>query len=81
MVWRQLQREGIQVDRCTVERLMKVMGLQRVVRGKPKKTTISDKATPCPVDRVNRQFVADRPNTLLASLADVGCLAGGPSAC
>jgi len=66
-VWRQLQREGIQVARCTVERLMKAIGLQGVVRGKPKKTTISNKATPCPLDRVNRQFVADRPNKLWVS--------------
>lgn len=62
MVWRQLQREGIQVARCTVERLMQAIRLQGVVRGKPKKTMISNKATPCPLDRVNRQVVADRPN-------------------
>lgn len=70
-VWRQLQREGIQVARCPVrrfgERPMRAMGLQGVVRGKPKKTTISEKATPCPLDRVNRQFVADRPNKLWVS--------------
>ena len=46
---------------------MKAIGLQGVVRGKPKKTTISDKATPCPLDRVNRQCVADRPNKLWVS--------------
>jgi transposase InsO family protein len=66
-VWRQLQRESIRVARCTVERLMNEMGLQGVVRGEPKKTTISNKATPCPLDRVNRQFVADRPNKLWVS--------------
>jgi len=66
-VWRQLLREGIAVARCTVERLMRRMGLYGVVRGKPVKTTVSDKATPCPLDRVNRQFRADRPNALWVS--------------
>lgn len=63
-VWRQLQREGENVARCTVERLMRSMGLQGAVRGKPVKTTVSDKAAPCPQDKVNRQFHADRPNAL-----------------
>jgi putative transposase len=53
-VWRQLQREGEQVARCTVERLMRAMGLEGVIRGKPVRTTISDKAAPCPLDHVNR---------------------------
>jgi transposase InsO family protein len=53
-VWRQLGREGLDVARCTVERLMKQMGLQGVIRGKPVRTTISDKAAPCPLDHVNR---------------------------
>lgn len=66
-VWRQLQREGLQVARCTVARLMKAMGLKGVVRGKPIRTTRSDKATVCPLDRVNRQFTADRPNALWVS--------------
>ena len=66
-VWRQLGREGIEVARCTVERLMREIGLQGVVRGKPPRTTISDKATPCPRDQVNRQFQAPRPNTLWVS--------------
>ena len=66
-VWRQLGREGIAVARCTVARLMRRMGLQGVVRGKPVKTTISDKAAPCPADRVNRQFQAPRPNALWVS--------------
>ena len=66
-VWRQLQREGIQVARCTVERLMREMGLQGAIRGKPVKTTIADKALPCPLDRVNRQFRADRPDQLWLS--------------
>ena len=56
-VWRQLRREGIAVARCTVTRLMRAMGLQGAVRGKPVRTTISDKAAPCPLDRVNRQFL------------------------
>ena len=66
-VWRQLGRQGISVARCTVERLMRSMGLQGVVRGKPVRTTISDKAAPCPQDRVNRQFHAPAPNVLWLS--------------
>ncbi len=66
-VWRQLLREGIEVARCTVTRLMADMGLQGVIRGKPVKTTVSDKATPCPLDHVNRQFRASRPNVLWVS--------------
>ena len=63
-VWRQLKREGTDVARCTVARLMKAMGLQGVIRGKSIKTTVSDKAAPCPLDRVNRQFKAPGPNVL-----------------
>lgn len=63
-VWRQLGREGIAVARCTVARLMRAMGLQGAVRGKPVRTTLGDKAVPCPLDRVNRQFQAPRPNAL-----------------
>jgi putative transposase len=66
-LWRQLGREGIAVARCTVARLMKAMGLQGAVRGKPVRTTISDKAEPCPLDRVNRQFRAPQPNALWVS--------------
>ena len=66
-VWRQLQREGFTVARCTVERLMAGLGLQGVIRGKPVRTTISDKAAPCPLDHVNRQFHAPRPNALWVS--------------
>jgi len=66
-VWRQLGREGTSVARCTVERLMRSMGLQGVVRGKPVRTTISDKAAPCPQDHVNRQFYAPAPNVLWLS--------------
>jgi putative transposase len=63
-VWRQLRREGEDVARCTVERIMRRVGLQGVVRGKGVKTTISDRKAPCPQDKVNRQFAADRPNQL-----------------
>jgi transposase InsO family protein len=66
-VWRQLNREGVAVARCTVARLMTEMGLAGAVRGKPVKTTISDRAAPCPEDRVNRQFNAPRPNALWLS--------------
>jgi putative transposase len=66
-IWRQLDREGIEVARCTVERLMRSLGIQGVVRGKRATTTISEKATPCPADRVNRQFQAPRPNVLWVS--------------
>ena len=63
-VWRQLRREGIVVARCTVARLMRTMGLEGVVRGKTVRTMIADKAAPCPLDRVNRDFQAPRPNVL-----------------
>jgi transposase InsO family protein len=66
-VWRQLRREGQPVARCTVERLMRAMGLQGVIRGKVVRTTVSDKAAPCPLDKVNRQFRAERPNQLWVS--------------
>ncbi|WP_285414738.1 IS3 family transposase [Variovorax sp. efr-133-TYG-130] len=66
-VWRQLAREGTAVARCTVERLMRRLGLRGVMRGKVVKTTISDPRAPCPVDRVNRQFRAQRPNQLWVS--------------
>ena len=66
-VWRQLRREGFAVARCTVERLMRIMGLQGAVRGKSVRTTISDKATPCPLDHVNRNFSATAPNRLWVS--------------
>lgn len=66
-VWRQLGREKIEVARCTVARLMRDLGLQGVIRGKPKRTTISDKGAPCPLDHVNRQFKAPAPNRLWVS--------------
>ena len=66
-VWHQLNREGVAVARCTVERLMRLSGLRGVRRGKVVRTTIADRAVPCPLDRVNRQFKADRPNQLWVS--------------
>lgn len=66
-VWRQLGREGIAVARCTVERLMRAMGLRGVVRGRETRTTVSNPATPCPADKVNRQFRASAPNVLWLS--------------
>jgi len=66
-VWRQLKREGHDVARCTVERLMQDMGLQGVIRGKPVRTTVSNKAAPCPLDHVNRQFSTSQPNALWVS--------------
>jgi hypothetical protein len=66
-VWRQLQRERIAVARCTVERLMRVLGIQGVRRGKVVRTTLSNRSAPCPLDKVNRQFRADRPNQLWVS--------------
>jgi putative transposase len=76
-VWRQLGREGIAVARCTVARLMRAMGLQGAVRGKPVRTTRSDKAVPCPLDRVNRHVQAPRPNALwLADFTSVATWSG-----
>lgn len=66
-VWKQLGREGMAVARCTVERLMRRRGLRGVVRGKVVRTTVSDGKAPCPLDRVNRQFRAERPNQLWVS--------------
>jgi len=66
-VWLQLNREGVAVARCTVERLMGLQGLQGVRRGKAQRTTIPDPKVPCPLDRVNRQFRAERPNQLWVS--------------
>ncbi|WP_312304562.1 MULTISPECIES: IS3 family transposase [Comamonadaceae] len=66
-VWRQLAREGVTVARCTVERLMRKLGLRGVMRGKVVRTTIGDAKAQCPLDRVNRQFRAERPNQLWVS--------------
>jgi putative transposase len=66
-VWRQLLRDGIAVARCTVARLRRAMSLQGVVQGKTIRTTLSNAAAPCPLDRVNRRFKAPRPNALWVS--------------
>jgi putative transposase len=66
-VYKQMRRERITVARCTVERLMKCLGLQGVRRGKVVRTTIGDMTAARPLDRVNRQFKADRPNQLWVS--------------
>jgi transposase InsO family protein len=63
-VWRQLNREGIGVARCTVGRLMRAMGLQGAVRGRKVRTTIADDTAARPADLVNREFAASRPNEL-----------------
>lgn len=66
-VWKQMNREDIAVARCTVERLMRCLGLEGVRRGKTVRTTTPDTSAPCPLDRVNRQFNARRPNQLWVS--------------
>jgi transposase InsO family protein len=66
-VWRQLARDGVVAARCTVARLMRAMGLQGAVRGKTIRTTVADPARPCPLDHVNRQFKAPRPDALWVS--------------
>jgi transposase InsO family protein len=66
-VWKQMNREGIRVARCTVERLMGKLGLAGTRRGKRLRTTTPDTSAPCPLDRVNRQFKASRPNELWVS--------------
>ena len=77
-VWRQLKREKIDVARCTVERLMREMGLEGAIRGrKYKKTTIVDEEAERPVDLVQRNFTADRPNRLwVADLSYVATWVG-----
>ena len=66
-VWFALDRASVHVARCTVERLMREMGLRGVVRAKKIITTTPDTARPCPDDKVNRVFRADRPNQLWVS--------------
>ena len=63
-MWRQLRREDVPVARCTVERLMRELGLSGVVRGKPKRTTVPDESAPRPADLVERDFGAAVPNRL-----------------
>ena len=70
-VWHQMRREGFDIARCTVARLMKDSGLEGVVRGKKPKTTIPDKALPCPLDTVNRQFHAPAPNVLWCPSSEI----------
>ena len=62
--WHQLKREGFELARCTVERLMKQIGIRGAVRGKVVKTTVPDTSAPCPRDKVNRVFRAPAPNLL-----------------
>jgi transposase InsO family protein len=66
-VWKQLHRERIEAARCTVERLMRRLGLRGAMRGKRVRTTVPDAKAPCPLDRVNRAFRAERPNQLWVS--------------
>jgi transposase InsO family protein len=66
-VWRQMLRDGHDVARCTVARLMGNMGLEGVIRGKKVRTTVPDRKAPCPLDHVNRKFHAPRPNALWVS--------------
>ncbi|QBP14118.1 IS3 family transposase (plasmid) [Cupriavidus metallidurans] len=66
-VWKQLRRERIYTARCTVARLMKQLKIEGIRRGKVVKTTIQDNKAVCPLDRVQRQFKADRPNQLWVS--------------
>ena len=66
-VWKQMSREGMAVARCTVERLMKRLGLQGARRGKRVRTTTPDASAPRPLDRVKRVFKAERPNQLWVS--------------
>jgi putative transposase len=63
-VWAQLNREGVRVARCTIERLMRDLGLRGAVRGKPKRTTITDDTAQRPRDLVDRNFTATAPNRL-----------------
>jgi putative transposase len=66
-VWKQMHREGIEVARCCVERLMRRLGLRGVRRGKVVRTTVGDSKAACPLDLVNRVFNAARPNQLWVS--------------
>ena len=66
-VWKQMNREDVEVARCTVERLMRRLGPRGVARGKVGRTTVAEHKTLCPLDKVNRQFSAERPNRLWVS--------------
>ena len=78
-VWRQLRREGRDVARCTVARLMREMGLQGAVRGRRFKTTKPDSSGARPMDLVERDFNATRPNELWVS--DLIYVARGAASC
>ena len=67
LIWHDLRRDGHDIARCTVERLMKAMGIQDVVRGQNPITTNPDTSQPCPDGKVNRGFTADMPNQLWVS--------------
>jgi putative transposase len=76
-IWRQLRREGVVVARCTVERLMRELGIAGVVRGRPRRTTIPDPANPVPADLLKRDFTAPAPNTRwVADLTEVSTWSG-----
>ena len=66
-IWHELRRNNHDIARCTVERLMKAMGIQGVVRGQKPITTNPDTSQPCPDDKVNRDFTASMPNQLWVS--------------
>lgn len=72
-VWHQLRRAGFEIARSTVERLVKDMGLEGIIRGKPHRTTIPDKKAPGPLHKVNRQFRVPGPDMLCVS--DFTCVA------
>ncbi len=65
--WHQMKREGFIIARCTVERLMKTLGIHGVIRGKRQKTTFSDSKAICPLNQVSRNFRATAPNMLWVS--------------
>lgn len=76
-LWCQLRREGVDVGRDQVARLMREMGICGARRGKPKRTTVPDEKAPRPADLVERQFVAPAPNHLwVADLTYVWTNAG-----
>jgi putative transposase len=76
-IWRQLRREGVVVARCTVERLMRDLGIAGVVRGRRHRTTVVDPARPVPADLLKRDFSASAPNTrLVADLTEVATWSG-----
>lgn len=70
-VWRQLQREGFDIARCTVARLMKSVGIQGIIRGKPHRTTVPDKKASYPLDKVNRQFRVPAPTCSGSAISPV----------